>query len=83
MTGQTCSCQENAQSLPIKPAPIITCEDCQLKYYKYTEHKCHYKKCHFCNGAYKDTKLKEHRCMIYCAPNTKEFHQTTQGKILK
>lgn len=83
MNGQTCSCQENPQSQPRKPKPMITCEHCEEKYYKYIEHKCHYKKCHYCNGVYKDTKLKEHRCPLYCVPNTKEFHETIEGKNIK
>lgn len=83
MNGQTCACQENPQSQPRKAVPMITCEDCQLKYYKYTEHKCHHKKCKFCTGIYKDTNAKEHRCPLYCAPNTKEFHETEEGNNSK
>lgn len=81
--GQTCACKENPQSQPKQIVPMITCEDCQLKYYKYTEHKCHHKKCKFCTGIYKDTNAKEHRCPLYCAPNTKEFNETSEGNNSK
>lgn len=70
---KSCKCDDKQIAKKIKE--WIHCEVCRRKYKDKASHKCDQVTCKFCSIVYKNSEGK-HRCPLYSAPNTKEFHET-------